>query len=188
MDGVLRTERVVLLGLVTLLGATINVVAAVIALVVTIIAGLVVGGVGAIFRPGPVVPAGFRWAVLFVVGFGISWILGSLTPFVADVSQRTVFFVRLCGVAPIVFYVHSDETGVRESIVSWALFGILMVLTGTLREVFGNGTFLGYLVTPSFTIPADIFASPIGAFLVVSTYVLGARVIHITRNSSGVEA
>lgn len=184
MDGSIRTERVVLLGLVTLLGATVTVVTAVAALAISAAAALVVCGIGRILRPSEKVSDAVRWSVLLTVGFGISWILGPLASYVAPVPERAVLFLQLSGVAPIVYYgvarrdgAGSDGDARVDSLRSWVLFGVILLGTGLVREVFGRGTILGYLIITGYAIPADFMGSPVGAFLMAGAIVLAARLL-----------
>ncbi len=182
MDGLLRTERVVLLALVTLLGSTLTLVAAAAALVITIAAALLVCGVALLLRPSERISETVRWSILISVGFGVSWILGTLTPYVAPVPDRVVLYLQLAGVAPIVFIgvrtgTDKGDSLPRDGVVTWAHFAIVLLAVGAFREIFGRGTLVGNLVLRDFTIPADFFAAPMGAFLVLGAIVLGTRVV-----------
>lgn len=178
MDGTIRTERVVLLGLITLLGTTNTFASALAGLVVSAVAALMVCGVAYLLRPSDRVTVPVRWSVLAAVGFGVSWILGTLTPYVAPVPEATVNYLRIAGISPIVYYAVARDVAPREALFSWAEFGGLLLAAGAVREVFGRGTLLGILVAPDFTIPADFFAAPMGAFLVPAFVVLGVRLVH----------
>lgn len=176
MDGELRIERVVLLGLVTLLGATGTVFTALAGLVISAVAAMVVCGVDVVLRALTVETPAARWSLLISTGFIVSWLLTALAPFVVVLPDGAILFLRLTGISPIVFYAVAREVSAREALIGWAQFGVLLLIAGAVREVFGRGTIAGYLATGGFTIPADFFASPMGAFLVVGTVVLGARV------------
>lgn len=177
-DGTVRTERVVLLGLVTLLGATVTVITALTALVITIAAAVVVCGLATLLRASDRVSEAVRWALFLTVGFGVSWILGSLAVFLIPVSEKTLLFLQLAGVAPMVYYGAAAPGENRGEVLrSWALFALLLVGSGAFREVFGRGTFFGYLIPTGYAIPADFMASPVGAFLLAGTLVLGARLL-----------
>ncbi|TVR50936.1 MAG: hypothetical protein EA426_20490 [Spirochaetaceae bacterium] len=177
MDQALRIERVVLLGFVTLLGATASLATAIAGLAVSAGAALVVCAIAAILGVVGAVPPAGRWAALFAVGFGVSWALSSVAAYVVPIPSGALLILRLAGVAPIVYYAIADGVSVKESLVSWAQFGVLMIGIGVVREFFGRGTLFGFLPFGSFTIPAEFFGSPIGAFLVLATVVLGARII-----------
>ena len=178
MDGTIRTERVVLLGLVTLLGTTTTFTAALAGLVVSAVAGLMVCGVAYLLRPSERVTEAVRWSVLVAVGFGVSWILGTLAPYVVPIPEAVLVYLRIAGIAPIVYFALARDITPREALFSWAEFGLLLLAAGAVREVFGRGTLLGNLVARDFTIPADFFAAPVGAFLVPAFVVLGVRLVH----------
>ena len=177
MDQALRIERVVLLGFVTLLGATSDLATATAALAVSAGAAVVVCALAVILRGVETMPSAGRWAALFAVGFGVSWALSAVAAYIVPIGDAALIVLRLAGVAPIVYYAIANDVSVKESLVSWVQFGALMVGLGAIREFFGRGTLFGFLPFGNFTIPADFFAAPIGAFLVLATVVLGARIV-----------
>lgn len=182
MDGKLRTERVVLLGLVIILGATGNVLTAAVALAISALAALLVCGVGRLVRTSETVTEFVRWSILFTVGFGVAWIAGSLASYLLPIPERAVLYLRIAGLSPIVYYAVARrgaspaEGALRESLLSWVVFAVILLGTGLVREVFGRGTVLGFLIVTGWTIPADFLASPVGAFLVAGAIILGSRV------------
>ncbi|TVQ98725.1 MAG: hypothetical protein EA403_13855 [Spirochaetaceae bacterium] len=186
MDEVLRIERIVLLGLVTLLGATGTLLTALAGLTISAAAALAVCGVNAVVRITAGESPFARWSLLISVGFIISWLLASLAPFVVVVPDGAILFLQLAGVSPIVFYAVAQKVSARDALIGWAQFGVLLLTAGVVREVFGRGTIAGYLAPGGFVIPADFFASPMGAFLVVGAVVLGARVaVRFATNGGG---
>lgn len=52
-------------------------------------------------------------------------------------------------------------------------FTLAMLIIGVIRELFGNGTLLGYTVMPSFYQPALIFIMAPGAFILIGYLVAG---------------
>ena len=56
-------------------------------------------------------------------------------------------------------------------------FTLAMVLIGGIREVFGNGTILGYTVMPSSYEPALIFSLAPGAFILIGYLVAAFRML-----------
>ncbi len=175
MDGVLRTEKVVLLGLLTLLGATTTLPTAVAAMVISLGAALVAAVVGRLMRFIPEIPEAVRWSLLISVGFGVSWLLAELAPQVLPVRTGAMPYLRLAGIAPIVFLGEARETTMREQLLSWFVYIALLAKMGFFRELFGNGTIWGNLISTGFVIPADFLAAPIGAFLLLGTAVLTTR-------------
>lgn len=176
MDGALRIERVVLLGLITLLGATGTLFTALSGLAISAGAALAVCAADLALRAVAAESPAARWALLISVGFLVSWALTAMAPFVVAIPDGAMLFLRLAGVSPIVFFAVGANRSARESLTVWVQFGVLMLAAGTVRELFGRGTLAGYLSPGGFTIPADFFASPMGAFLVVAAVVLGARI------------
>ncbi|TVQ17532.1 MAG: hypothetical protein EA382_18720 [Spirochaetaceae bacterium] len=185
MDNALRIERVVLLGLVTLVGATGDLMTAIAALVVSAAAGIAVCGVNWLIRRVPTASKPIRWGVLIAVGFGISWAIAAIASYTVPLRGNALLFLRLAGVMPIVYYAVADGVTMRESLVCWVEFGALLIATAAVREFFGRGTLFGYLPAGSFTIPAGFFGSTVGAFLVLATVVLGARLLTSRTKTSG---
>lgn len=175
MDSVLRTERVALLGLLTLLGATTTLPTAVAAMVVSLAAAVAATALGRLTRVIPEIPEVVRWSLLIAVGFGVSWLLTELAPQVLPVRTGAIPYLRLAGIAPIVFLGEARETTVRDQLMSWFVYIAMLAKMGFFRELFGNGTIWGYLVTTGFIIPADFFVAPIGAFLLLGAAVLATR-------------
>ncbi len=180
-DQSLRIERVALLGLVTLLGATGDLATALAALGISAASALVVYAAWALVRLAASIPAAARWAACFAVGFAVSWALASVVPYVVPIRDGAVLFLRIAGLMPIVYYAAGDGATGRDVIVSWVQFALLMAGAGVVREFFGRGALLGYLPAGSFTIRAGFLASPTGAFLLVATVVLAARIVSAAR-------
>lgn len=178
MDGVLRLERGVLLGFVTVLGATVSAFSALAGLVISLTAGLAVCAMTALLPSEGVVPLGIRWSIVAVTGFVVSWILGSVAAWVVPLPQEVIIYLRLSGVAPIVFYAVAKDVDNREALLTWIEFAAVLVVTGVVRELLGKGTVFGYLPGGSWVIPADFFATPVGAFLVPAALILAARILH----------
>ena len=181
MDDKNKVEQVVLLGLVTVLGATVTLYAALAALVVSAAAAIVVCAVGPFLKSSETMTPPVRWTVLLAVGFSVSWILGSLAPWLLPIPERAHLFIRISGLMPVVFHAEASRAAETpdwksDALLSWIIFGVLLVLTGLVREFFGRGTIAGYLVFTGWTIPADFFSSPVGAFLVPATVILLARI------------
>ncbi len=181
MDDKNKVEQVVLMGLVTVLGATVTVYTAVAALVVSAAAAIVVCGIGPFLRQTDTMTPAIRWSILIAVGFAVSWILGSIAPWILPIPERAQLFLRISGLMPIIF--HADAARVSgttdwktESLRSWIIFGMVVLATGLLREVLGRGTIAGFLLFSGWAIPADFFSSPVGAFIVPATVILLARV------------
>jgi hypothetical protein len=177
MDNTLRLERVVLLGLVTLIGTTSDLITAIAALVTSAAAAIGVCFVAWLIGRIPTVSKPARWAVLVAVGFGLSWVIAVLVSYAVPLRSNAVLFLRLTGAMPIIYYAVASGTTAQESFICWGEFGALMVSTAMVREFFGRGTLFGYLPAGNFIIPAGFFGSTIGAFLVLGTVVLGARLL-----------
>lgn len=176
-DQSLRVERVVLLCMVTLLGATGDLATALAAFLISAACALVVYALWALLRLSASIPPAARWGVLFAMGFAASWALASVASYVLPVREGALLFLRIAGLMPIVYYATGDGASSRDVVVSWAQFAVLIAAAGAVREFFGRGTLLGYLPGGSFTIRAGFLASPVGAFLLIATVVFAARIV-----------
>lgn len=187
MDGLYKVEKVTLLGLVTILGATTTVPNAVAAIGVSLGAGLVVALGALIMGRMKNVPAMTWWMVLITLGFGTSWVLTGAAITFLPLRSSAVMFLRLAGVSPIIFigWHRAQEDGQEpvdqisrsEAFSLWGMYLITLLKFGVIREILGSGTFWGNLITPTFTTPADFFAGPIGAFLLLGAGALGVRLV-----------
>ncbi len=187
MDGKYKVEKVVLLGLIPLLGATATVPNAVAAVGVSLGAGLVVAIGAHIMGRMKNVPAMTWWMVLITLGFGASWMLTGAAITFLPLRSSAVIFLRLVGVSPIIFVgwqrnddeqsETADSMSRNEALHLWGLYLVTLLKLGVIREILGIGTFWGNLITPAFTTPADFFAGPIGAFLLLGASVLGIRFV-----------
>ena len=170
-----RLELVVLLGFITLLGATSTLAGGLAALVITVVAGAFVFLTGQILRLGKAIPMAMKWAVLLSVGFGAGWIGSYIVFYVLPISSSLMLYLQLSGLTPLVYFAVGDSVSWRETGLNWLIFICLLPSIAALREFLGRGTLLGYIVGGNPAIPADFFAGPIGAFLVLGTLVIIAR-------------
>lgn len=181
MDAEHRFEKAVLLGLVTLAGSSSTLIAAIAGITVSAAAALIVCLLSLALKPLDRDSHWLRWSLLLSAGFGTSWLLAGIVPYLLPIPSGTRIFLQIAGVSPIVFYGVSGKVSARESAGVWAYFGAAMIASGIVRELLGRGTLFGYLPGGSYTIPADFMAGPIGAFLTAGTMILAARIVALLR-------
>lgn len=171
------TEQAVVLGLLTVLGATGELWSAVAAAGTVLLAGLAVGLAERLGRGLPLIGAAWegsvRWGVLTGVGFAVSWLCGATAPFVLPLPASVARWIQWSGLTPIVLV--AAVRPVRETVRLWGVFLCVMLLTAAIREGFGNGTLGGRLAPMGFVTPSSIFRTPVGAFLLAGAWVLAAR-------------
>jgi hypothetical protein len=176
MEKAPRLERVVILGLLPLLGASSSAAAALAALLLTVVAAFVVFGMGFLLRLGKDLPGAMRWSILFSCGFGTAWLGSHVVSYLLPVPLSALLYLQLSGLTPIVYLAVGTGVSSRELGINWALFATALPAIGVLREFLGKGTLFGYLIAGNLAIPADFFASPVGAFLAVGALVFAARI------------
>lgn len=177
MDGVLRTEKAVLLGLVTLLGTTTTLAGALAGLFISAAAAILVCGLNAVLPESENVPEWVRWSVMAVLGFSTSWLLTGLSAFLLPLTASQLIYLRIAGVSPLIFYAAARDVSPRSALFVWVDFAVVLLAAGAFRELLGRGTLWGNIPPWGYSIPADFMASPFGAFLVPATIVLAARIL-----------
>ena len=186
MDGVLRTEKAVLLGLIALLGTTGTLPGAVTGTAVAALAGLGVWLVGSLVKEDDKTSRWIRWIVLGTTGFAIAWLAAGLADLIMPLTAQQLLHIRLIGVLPIVYYSCAKNIQVRPLVFTWLDFAAVMLITGFVRELAGKGTVWSNLPPWGWAIPADFMAAPFGAFLVPAVLILAVRIVHSVR-ASGVQ-
>ncbi|GAB6091400.1 hypothetical protein [Spirochaeta dissipatitropha] len=181
MDAEHQLEKAVLLGLITLAGSSSTAISAIAGIVVSAAAALVVCLLSLLLKLVDRDSKWLRWSLLLSAGFGTSWLLAGIIPYLLPLPSGTLIFLQIAGVSPIVFYGVAGKVSALESAGVWAYFGAAMIIAGIFRELLGRGTLFGYLPGGSYTIPADFMAGPIGAFLTAGTMVLAARIVALLK-------
>ena len=171
------TEQAVVLGLLTVLGATGELWSAVAAAGTVLLAGLVVGLVECLGRGLPRIGAAWdgsvRWGVLTGAGFAVSWLCGAVAPFYVPLPESVARWIQWSGLTPIVLVAAARPA--RETVRLLGVFLCVVLITAAIREGFGNGTLGGRLTPMGFITPSAIFRTPVGAFLLAGAWVLAAR-------------
>ena len=184
MDNMLLPEKAVLLGLIPLLGATADSYTASGALFTAAAVSLLVYALNLAAKK-TTIPYSAKWALLAAAGFSAGWVLSGLIPFVLPVPDSSVFYFRLIGVSPVVYFAAGDNVSFSDAVQVNLIFLALLPVTGLIREILGNGTVFGYLVSSDFTIYSGIFAEPAGAFFIIGLYVVSARRVCRKKEVSG---
>jgi hypothetical protein len=180
-----RIERVILLGFFPLLASTTT---GWLALGAGII---ILTSVGLVFFTNMLVTRftnklddSYRWAILLVGAFVVSWLLSQAIPFLLPTPRGMQTILLLSGMTPFVFRPgiaqFNPKAEVKEGIL---LLGLLLGL-GLLREYLGRATMFGYLLPPYYVTPLGLFAEPLGGFALLATLVLGSRLITNVRGAA----
>ena len=179
LDEQTAVERAVLLGLPTLLSATADLFTAVAAAGLSLICMVAARLAALVFAR---LPYTIRWALVLAVSFSVAWGLAELLPLLLPLAERSLIFLKLAGVMPVIFYPSADQ-GRKHKVSVSALFLLFLPLFGLIREFLGRGTVFGYLATPGRVTPAGIFGSPFGAFLLAALLLLVSRAQVLRRPS-----
>ncbi|MFW5979808.1 MAG: hypothetical protein ACOCQ2_00425 [Halanaerobiales bacterium] len=156
-------EKVLLLGLLPLLGGTKNLKQALLVGLSTIVIAVVIYIVNNIFS------AGYeqKWYWLIGIGIGISYslflFLPQLLPQMENIINHSIVFI---GVTPLIYIGAGDKNINFTKLMSWFLF--FMVLAGAMREILGQGTLINYSLTPAGSPPMGIMSKFPGSFIIIS--------------------
>ncbi len=173
-----QTEKVILLGFIPLLATTAGIYTALAATVIVLAATALIGGCDLALQKLQAVRLGYsgatRWMLLMVLAGALSWFLGTIAPFAFPLADTDILFLQLSGLTPIVFLSASKPHTLREVASLQARFIFLMLALAAIREILGQGKFAGLLVT-GYVTPAQMFQSPVGAFLLLGATALLSR-------------
>ncbi len=156
-------EKVLLLGLLPLLGGTKDLKQALLVGLSTIVIAVVIYIVNNIFS------AGYeqKWYWLIGIGIGISYslflFLPQLLPQMENIINHSIVFI---GVTPLIYIGAGDKNINFTKLMSWFLF--FMVLAGAMREILGQGTLINYSLTPAGSPPMGIMSKFPGSFIIIS--------------------
>ena len=186
-----QTEKALLLGFIPLLGATANVYTALAATSIVMLATCFIGGWDFMLRRVQAQRIGYsgsvRWMLVIVLAGVLSWFLGTIAPFAIPLATDDILLLQLSGVTPIVFLSVSAAHSRREVVQLQARFLFLMLVLAVIREILGQGTIAGFLVT-GYGTPAAVFQGPVGAFLLLGAVALFARWLHTLHTAKTGEA
>ncbi len=179
MENKTHCERAVMLGLLTLLGATGTLYTAVAAAVTATAAMVAVGLADRILGGRSEMRTAWsgaaRWGVLVTLSFAVTWTCAAVAPFTVPITDAAVTVLQLTGLTPIAFVALARPAAGREAASIGGTFLVLMLATGAVRELFGYGTLAGTLGPAGFTTPSALFRTPVGAFLIAGAIILAAR-------------
>ena len=156
-------EKVMLMGLLPLLGATNNLKQALITAVSAILIALLIKFFARFISERK----DYHWYLLIGVGITLSYIFYiAIIDMFPNLEIYVNNYLLLLGVTPIIYI------GVSKSRVGFFSyqkdFFLLMVFVGALREILGKGTFFSINLTPAGYPPLGFVKDFPGAFLIVS--------------------
>jgi len=168
-----QIERVILLGFFPLVAATTS---GWLALGAGIVILTILGAVQGIVLVTQKLEPSFRWALLLVISFSLSWLLSQVLPFILPVSQGSAMILLISGITPLVFRPGTKEFNVKSGLTDGLVFFGLLIFLGVVREYLGRGSMFGLLVPPYYVTPMGLFNQPIGGFTLLGTLVLFSRI------------
>jgi hypothetical protein len=161
-----RTEQVLLLGFLPLLGATTQlstaIMAAILVMLVTLILGLVSRRIPATRDDS------LAWPLYAALGLAIAYVLTTAARYWMPLPDAVVPYLYVSGLTPLVF-TGNIQGPLREHRTQLIFrFVLLMLGFGLLRESLGSGTLLGKTVWQDAAIPVGLLAQASGGLLVVA--------------------
>ena len=171
-------ERAMLLGAYPILALTLTGYHALAGIIVVLVAALLATGVWVWLRS--LLPQAIAWLSVVAVGAAGGMAGALLLPYALPLSHSTSVLLAIAAITPIAFVMcrggDSDETSAKTNLSVLLAFVGIMLLAGVIREILGEGTLLGFVLTPNGAIPAGIMATPVGGFLFLGTAFVLLRV------------
>lgn len=163
-----RTEKVLLLGFLPLLGATGELGTAVAAAIIGFVTAMTVWGVSRLVpeHHGEIA----HWSVLLAVGFSLAYLFSVVAGYVVPIPRSSSLYLYLIGATPLVYIGAAGRTAETEQPVRYRTqlllhYAILAPVFGIVRELLGRGTLLGTVIFPHGMIPVGILSTGTGALL-----------------------
>jgi len=168
-------EKVLLMGLLPLLGGTTNLYQSLIIALSAIIISIIIKYIADTFT----FEYDYKWYILFGLGITLSYIfyitIINVFPFF---EVYTNIYLLLLGVTPLI-YIGASST--EHHFFDYQKdFFILMIMVGAFREILGLGTILGIQLTKPGYPPFGFVKDFPGAFLIVSVIYL---IVEVTRRN-----
>ena len=175
-------ENQLLLGLLPLLGGTINLTTGFIiglsVLIISLIMKIIYSGLQKFTKSDS------YWILLIAIGLSLSYsfyiIIPALSPYLSEFVNK---YLLLVGVTPIIYSECVPQKGWNLFFKNKAVFFIMMIITAAIREFLAQGTILesNILESPIITL-AD---GPIGAFAILGCLGLISYLLIGEKNPSG---
>ncbi len=161
-----RTEQVLLLGFLPLLGTTAHLTTALAGIGIVVVAHCLVRSLATL------IPAknddAIAWILFAAVAFAAAITITHIARYWVAIPDRAIPYLYLSGFTPLVF----AELGKGSTRADWRIlirFSLLMLGFGIAREALGSGTLLGNMLWSYAAIPIGILALESGALLLFAT-------------------
>jgi hypothetical protein len=161
-----RTEQVLLLGFLPLLGATTHLTTALAGIVIVVVAHNLVRALAS--RLPAKDDDAIAWILFAAVGFATAIAITHLARYWVAIPDRAIPYLYLSGFTPLVF-AGIAKGNHRADWRTLIRFGMLMLGFGIAREALGSGTLLGNILWSHAAIPIGILSLESGALLLFAT-------------------
>ena len=118
-----------------------------------------------------VIIAGFVTVVDMLLQAYVPSLAGSLGLFIPLIVVNCVILARAESFASK----HGPLPSVLDGFAVGGGFTVALIVISAIREFLGNGTLLGFKITPESFSPAVLMVSPVGGFLVLGCLIAGAQ-------------
>ncbi len=181
-------ERAMLLGAYPVLALTVTAFHAVAGIIVVVVAALLAAGAQAWLKN--LLPGAIVWLSVVAVGAAGGMAGALLLPYALPLSHSTSVLLAIAAVSPIAFVMcretDGEDVSAKSNLSVLVAFAAVMIVSGAIREILGDASLFGYVLTPNGAIPAGIMATPVGGFLFVGAVFVLLRVSE--RRTSGAGA
>ena len=173
-----RTEQVLLLGFLPLLGATTHLATALAGIAVVVLAYYLVRALAT--RLPAKDDDSIAWILFAAVAFAVAITITHIARYWGAIPDRAVPYLYLSGFTPLVFSGLGKGSN-RTDLHTLLRFSLLMLGFGIAREALGSGTLLGNILWSHAAIPIGILSLESGALLLFATV---AMIDAVARNQS----
>ena len=180
-------ERAMLLGAYPILALTLTGFHALAGIIVVVAAAVLSTAVWLWLRN--LLPQAIVWLSVVAVAAAGGMAGALLLPYALPLSHSTSVLLGIAAITPVAFVMCRREEGeatpFKANVAILIAFVAIMLVAGILREILGEGTLFGYLLTPDGAIPAGIMATPVGGFLFLGAVFVLLRVSEQRRSAAG---
>ena len=177
-----RTEQLLLLGFLPLLGATTHLSTALAGIVIVVVAYNLVRALAS--RLPARNDDSIAWILFAAVAFAVAITITHIARYGGAIPDRAVHYLYLSGFTPLVF-AGIAKGNHRADWHTLIRFSLLMLGFGIAREALGSGTLLGNILWSHAAIPIGILSIESGALLLFATV---AMIDAIARTQQTTEA